>query len=132
MLVEVGRGGFWQSEDAKPTSLTKTRPPVKHFGYISVAFFLSSRETGGERRGRRQASPCNYIRGQQSLAAYRYYQQLVLETDQEIQRQMLELEAAATHWARSRSEPIASIPTTGTRAACSIFAANSIGSLELT
>ena len=30
----------------------------------------------------------------QSLAAYRYYQQLVLETDQEIQRQMVELEAA--------------------------------------
>lgn len=30
----------------------------------------------------------------QSLAAYRYYQQLVLETDQEIQRQMFELDAA--------------------------------------
>jgi transposase len=30
----------------------------------------------------------------QSLAAYRYYQQLVLETDQEIQRQMVGLEAA--------------------------------------
>jgi len=30
----------------------------------------------------------------QSLAAYRYYQQLVLETDQEIQHQMVELEAA--------------------------------------
>ncbi|HME31644.1 MAG TPA: IS110 family transposase [Terriglobales bacterium] len=30
----------------------------------------------------------------QSLAAYRYYQQLVLETDREIQRQMAELEAA--------------------------------------
>jgi transposase len=30
----------------------------------------------------------------QSLEAYRYYQQLVLETDQEIHRQMIELEAA--------------------------------------
>lgn len=30
----------------------------------------------------------------QSLAAYRYYQQLVLEKDQEIERQMVELEAA--------------------------------------
>ena len=30
----------------------------------------------------------------QSPAAYRYYQQLVLKTDQEIQRQMVELEAA--------------------------------------
>jgi transposase len=30
----------------------------------------------------------------QSLAAYRYYPQLVLETDQEIRRQMVELEAA--------------------------------------
>ena len=29
-------------------------------------------------------------------AAYRYYQQLVLETDQEIQRQMAELESAGT------------------------------------
>jgi hypothetical protein len=30
----------------------------------------------------------------QSVAAYRYYQQLVLETDQEMQRQMIELETA--------------------------------------
>ena len=30
----------------------------------------------------------------QSLAAYRYYQQLVLDTDQEMQRQMIELETA--------------------------------------
>lgn len=38
--------------------------------------------------------PVHIFALRQSLAAYRYYQQLVLETDQEIQRQMVELEAA--------------------------------------
>ena len=60
------------------------------------------------------------------------WQQLVLETDQEIQRQMSELEAA--------DNALAKMPkrtkrhhTNGRRTnhVCSIFAANSIGSWEL-
>jgi transposase len=69
----------------------------------------------------------------QSLAAYRYYQQLVLETDQEIQRQMVELEAAGNALARCRSEPSACHTNDrGTNRVSSIFAANSIGFSELT
>ena len=66
----------------------------------------------------------------QSLAAYRYYQQLVLERDQEIHRQMAELEAA--------DRALAKIPKRTKRLPYqrqghdeySIFVANSTGSSE--
>jgi hypothetical protein len=68
----------------------------------------------------------------QSLAAYRYYQQLVLETDQEIQRQMAELEAADNALAkmpkRTKRLPFNVRATNHER---STSAANSTGSSEL-
>ena len=68
----------------------------------------------------------------QSLAAYRYYQQLVLETDREIQRQMAELEAADGALAEMpRRSSVFPTNGRGTNHVCSIFAANSTGSSEL-
>ena len=55
----------------------------------------------------------------QSLAAYRYYQQLVLETDREIQRQMAEPRRSRRRAPQdSEANQTPTIPTTGSRAPC--------------
>lgn len=55
--------------------------------------------------------PEHIFAGRQSLAAYRYYQQLVLETDQEIQRQMAELEAADNALQDAETNQATAVPT---------------------